>query len=124
MSRHPKFCRYKCRKGKLCCWLCNKQVPGKDKPCSVPCTRSCGVLAAHYIGQFAASITGPKGRQVKITYAAITNKRGKISHGVDPKWRDRLGVVLARGKGPGPKNILVHTDAGRVVVPYGNVRWV
>jgi hypothetical protein len=40
----------------------------------------------------------------------------------DPKWRDRRGVVVARSRGRGPRNVLVETDIGRVVVPRWNVR--
>lgn len=41
----------------------------------------------------------------------------------DPKWRERPGVILtiARGK---PKNVLVETDIGKVIVPYGNCKVV
>jgi hypothetical protein len=41
----------------------------------------------------------------------------------DPRWREREGVVLCRGRGPGPRNVLVSTlDGELVVVPRGNVR--
>lgn len=40
----------------------------------------------------------------------------------DPKWRDREGTVICRGRGPGPRNGLVKTKIGLVVVPAGNVR--
>jgi hypothetical protein len=42
----------------------------------------------------------------------------------DPKWREKFGRVLVRGRGPGPKNMLVMTNMGTVVVPRGNVRYV
>ncbi len=42
----------------------------------------------------------------------------------DPRWRGRQGLLLARACGPGPRNILVSTDIGTVVLPYGNVRRV
>jgi hypothetical protein len=36
----------------------------------------------------------------------------------DRRWRDRPVEVLARSKGPGPRNALVEFDTGeRVVVP-------
>ncbi len=56
------------------------------------------------------------GDRVVIHYAA-TNQMP------DPKWRDRPGVVRAvtRG-GRGPRNVLVETDVGPVVVPRWNVR--
>lgn len=41
----------------------------------------------------------------------------------DPRWRGREGVVVCRGRGPGPRNVLVRTvDGELVVVPRGNVR--
>lgn len=39
----------------------------------------------------------------------------------DPKWREVPGSVLSQGRGPGPKNVLVLTAKGTVVVPRGNV---
>lgn len=41
----------------------------------------------------------------------------------DPKWRERPGVILAIATGK-PKNVLVQTEIGKVVVPYGNVRLI
>ncbi len=41
---------------------------------------------------------------------------------VDPRWRNQPCRVLARAKGPGPRNALVETAVGRVVVPWRNVR--
>ena len=55
-------------------------------------------------------------RKATIHYAA-TNKAP------DPRWRERQGVILVMGKGGGPKNVLVSTDIGLVVVPRGNVRF-
>lgn len=40
----------------------------------------------------------------------------------DPKWQDRLCKVLTRSRGKGPRNLLVQTDCGKVVVPRWNVR--
>lgn len=41
----------------------------------------------------------------------------------DSRWRGKEGVVLCRGCGPGPRNALVRTTDGEmVVVPWGNVR--
>lgn len=40
----------------------------------------------------------------------------------DPRWRGKEGVVLCCGHGPGPRNVLVRTaDGEMVVVPRGNV---
>jgi hypothetical protein len=41
----------------------------------------------------------------------------------DPKWRERPGVILTIASGK-PKNVLVQTDIGEVVIPYGNARLV
>ena len=41
----------------------------------------------------------------------------------DPKWRERPGTILTIAKGK-PKNVLIQTDIGKVVVPYGNVKVV
>ncbi len=41
----------------------------------------------------------------------------------DPKWRELRGIAIAMGRHGGPKNILVETSLGRVVVPRGNVRF-
>lgn len=38
-------------------------------------------------------------------------------------WREMDGQAIAQGRKGGPKNILVDTDLGRVVVPRGNVRF-
>lgn len=41
----------------------------------------------------------------------------------DPRWRQKEGIVLCRGRGLGPRNVLVRTAGGEmVVVPRGNVR--
>lgn len=40
----------------------------------------------------------------------------------DPKRRERRGMIMAVGRGPGPWNVLVRTKIGDVVVPRGNVR--
>ncbi len=40
----------------------------------------------------------------------------------DNIWREKEGHILCYGKGPGPKNVLVATDAGNVVVPRGNIQ--
>lgn len=42
--------------------------------------------------------------------------------GPDNKWRNIKGISLCVGIGPGPRNVLVDTQHGKVVVPYGNVR--
>jgi ribosomal protein L21E len=56
------------------------------------------------------------GDRVIIHYAA--------SNGMpNPKWRDRQGIVLAVSRpGRGPRNVMVDTPIGRVVVPRWNVR--
>jgi len=41
----------------------------------------------------------------------------------EPKWRELKGHAIAQGRRGGPKNILVDTDEGTVVVPRGNVRF-
>ena len=41
----------------------------------------------------------------------------------DPKWRDLAGHAIAAGRRGGPKNILVETELGTVVVPRGTVRF-
>lgn len=41
---------------------------------------------------------------------------------IDPRWRNQPCCVLVRGRGLGPRNVLVETAAGRVVVPWRNVR--
>ena len=41
----------------------------------------------------------------------------------DPRWREITGFVIAQGRRGGPKNILVETTLGKVVVPRGNVRF-
>lgn len=110
-----KFCRYSCRTaGKTCCWLC-------DKRCRFACTKECSLLARHR-GTVATLERLPAGRKVIITYSVRATL--SLSRGVDQKWRSVPGVVIARAKGPGPRNVLVWTEQGRVVVPYGNVRWV
>lgn len=40
----------------------------------------------------------------------------------DPRWQDRQCKVLIRSRGKGPRNLLVQTDIGKVVVPRWNVR--
>jgi hypothetical protein len=40
----------------------------------------------------------------------------------DPRWRELPGTVITRGRGPGPRNVLLQTEKGTVVVPRGNVR--
>jgi hypothetical protein len=41
----------------------------------------------------------------------------------DPRWRDCPGVIRAVSRpGKGPRNVLVETEIGRVVVPRWNVR--
>lgn len=42
----------------------------------------------------------------------------------DRKWREQPGVIITRGRGPGPRNVLLQTEKGTVVVPRGNVRLV
>lgn len=39
-----------------------------------------------------------------------------------PRWRDREGTVVCVGHRPGPRNVLVRTEVGAVVVPWRNVR--
>lgn len=39
-------------------------------------------------------------------------------------WREQPGLLLFMGRGPGPRNCLVQTEHGTVVVPRGNVRFV
>lgn len=41
----------------------------------------------------------------------------------DQRWRDIKGHAIAAGRRGGPKNILVETELGTVVVPRGNVRF-
>jgi len=41
----------------------------------------------------------------------------------DAKWRELPGTAIAMGRHKGPKNVLVETSLGRVVVPRGNVRF-
>lgn len=53
--------------------------------------------------------------RIRINYAAK-------NQAPDPKWRDRPGVVLIRSRGKGPRNVLVETDIGKVVVPRWNVK--
>jgi hypothetical protein len=48
----------------------------------------------------------------------------KKNQAPDPKWRDRPCEVLTRASGKGPRNLLVKTDIGLVVVPRWNVREV
>ena len=47
---------------------------------------------------------------------------GKNNHKPDPKWREVKGRIYAIGRGPGPKNVLVITCLGSVVVPMGNIK--
>lgn len=47
---------------------------------------------------------------------------GKKNQLPDPRWRNIHGKILAKAKGSGPRNVLVLTEAGTVVVPWGNVR--
>lgn len=56
------------------------------------------------------------GNLVKIHYA--TNNLPP-----DRKWRDRIGVLLVIGgrSGRSPRNVLIETDIGPVVVPFWNV---
>jgi len=41
----------------------------------------------------------------------------------DQRWREISGHAIAAGRRGGPKNILVKTPLGEVVVPRGNVRF-
>lgn len=45
----------------------------------------------------------------------------KKNQAPDPKWRDRECTVLIRSR-KAPRNVLVQTDIGKVVVPKWNVR--
>lgn len=38
-------------------------------------------------------------------------------------WRELTGFTIAQGRRGGPKNILVETSLGKVVVPRGNCRF-
>lgn len=40
-----------------------------------------------------------------------------------PCWRELTGHAIAQGRRGGPKNVLVDTSLGKVVVPRGNVRF-
>lgn len=39
----------------------------------------------------------------------------------DPCWREMAGHAITQGHRGGPKNILVETRLGKVVIPRGNV---
>lgn len=41
----------------------------------------------------------------------------------DARWREVRGFAIAQGRRGGPKNVLVETSKGKVVVPRGNVRF-
>ena len=41
----------------------------------------------------------------------------------EPCWRELQGHAIAQGRRGGPKNILVDTDIGFVVIPRGNARF-
>jgi hypothetical protein len=56
------------------------------------------------------------GDPVTIHYAASNQSP-------DPRWRERPGVILTIATGK-PKNVLVETGIGKVVIPYGNARLV
>lgn len=42
----------------------------------------------------------------------------------DPRWRGKEGVILCRGRGPGPRNVLVRTLDGdlQVLLPQAGRR--
>jgi hypothetical protein len=116
-----KFCKYGCSKqSRLCCWLCIK--PCKEH-CNLPCSRFAGFICGLLTAPVEKSAVPAKKilRSCTIHYAAKGKKA--ISNGVDDRWREIKGVVLVRSRGKGPKNVLVETPVGRVVVPFFNVKW-
>jgi hypothetical protein len=55
-------------------------------------------------------------KDVQIHYAEKNNMP-------DIKWREEKGKMICRGYGKGPKNVLVLTRHGTVVVPRGNIKF-
>lgn len=127
-----KFCRYSCRNaGYECCWLCHRHpdnIKDKDKPCKFACTLKCLSLIKHESKTLPVVNKPVKAarpcRLCRIRYAAFNNKKPVISNGVEPKYRDLDGKAICMAKGPGPRNVLIETKEGLVVVPFGNVRWL
>lgn len=88
--------------GKRCCFLCQEK-------CKLACTLKC---------------------QRYYRYEKAMNKHNIIIHYAkknlmpDPRWREITGVLLITGRGGGPRNVLVKTARGTVVVPRLNVRYL
>gem|GEM_PF-6118240 len=113
MAMKTDFCKYGLSGcGRLCCWLCESKSKCKHA-CTLPCDKY--VKFQEEAKAEAAKLAG--GRTVVIHYATK-------NHAPDPMWRDLPGVLLVRARGKGPKNVLVRTEEGTVVVPIGNVRYV
>lgn len=97
------FCHYGLAGcGKRCCFLCSEK-------CSLACTLKC---QRYYRYEKTLIIDN-----VIIHYA-------KKNQAPDPKWRDITGVLLITSRGKGPRNVLVKTNIGTVVVPRLNVRYL
>jgi len=90
------ICHYRCHRKNLCCWLCDARC---RQACNFKCVRLLGIK-----------------RVVTIIYAAK-------NQAPDPKWCGLKGQALIQGRGPGPRNVLVDTELGTVVVPRGNLKW-
>jgi hypothetical protein len=94
------FCKYGMAGcGKRCCFHC--QTKCKEFACTLKCQEF------HKRNR----------DQVVIHYAAKNQAPA-------PKWRDITGAVLCTGRGKGPRNVLVKTAKGKVVVPRLNVRYL
>ena len=90
------ICHYRCHRKNLCCWLCDSR-----------CRQACNLKCAKLLGM---------NRVVTIIYAAK-------NQAPDSKWRGLKGQVLIQGTDPGPRNVLIDTELGTVVVPRGNLKW-
>lgn len=103
------ICHYKCHRGAMCCWLC-------DSRCHHACTLKCEkLLRLEKENPESKQKPEPISRFVTITYASKNQMP-------EPKWRGMKGLELVRSKGKAPRNVLVETESGTVVVPMGNVK--
>lgn len=101
------FCRYGLAGcGKRCCFLCPEK-------CKLACTLKCKAL----LDREKVTAATASGHNVIIHYA----KKNQMP---DPRWRGLTGVLLITGRGRGPRNVLVETAKGTVVVPRLNARYL
>jgi len=104
-----RICHYRCHKGKTCCWLC-------DERCKHACTLKCEKLF-----RLEKEKPEPKPKLDPINLVVVITYAAK-NQVPDQKWRGMKGFEIVRSKGSGPRNVLVETEIGAVVVPMGNVK--